>query len=367
MSTHLPSEIDVAVLLRYLTGESPADEARHVEAWRDRSPANAARLAALRHGADGDAGRIRVDVERGLARLRERLDSADTATRTLSQIVVSSDTAVSNPVTSHASRDGRLSGRRARPSAPSTWSRWSSAAITTAMAAVAALVVGVTAYSVGRWHRAPKLTSTVAKVFRTAPGQRATLSLPDGTHVILSVDSKLSYPVGFGVASRDVVVEGEAYFEVVHNANDPFTVHAGNSKTTVLGTSFAVRHYAGDTTVRVVVASGRVAVDAAVVNAGDVAFRSAHALYVAHDTTAARMLSWITGQLTFDNVPLRDVLPELSRWYGVTFRWDPAIGSESLTSSFTNRSLEDVLRALTEQRGLTFTRTGNTIFIRKGQ
>ena len=48
MSTHLPPEIDVAVLLRYLTGESPSDEARHVEAWRDRSPANAARLAALR-------------------------------------------------------------------------------------------------------------------------------------------------------------------------------------------------------------------------------------------------------------------------------------------------------------------------------
>jgi ferric-dicitrate binding protein FerR (iron transport regulator) len=181
----------------------------------------------------------------------------------------------------------------------------------------------------------------------------------------LSVDSKLSYPVAFGAGSRDVTVDGEAYFEVVHDANHPFIVHAGESKTTVLGTSFAVRRYASDTAVRVVVASGRVAVDAAVVNAGDVAFRTRRGTRVAHDLSATRLLSWITGQLTFDNTPLRDVFPELSRWYGVAFQYDPDIGDERLSSSFTNRSIEDVMRAITDQNGMTFTRVGDTIFIRK--
>lgn len=69
------------------------------------------------------------------------------------------------------------------------------------------------------------------------------LVLSDGSKVWLNADSKISYPVSFDKAERKVTIEGEAYFEVVHNDKWPFVVHAGNTATKVLGTSFNIKTY----------------------------------------------------------------------------------------------------------------------------
>ena len=75
-------------------------------------------------------------------------------------------------------------------------------------------------------------------------GQKSVLFLSDGTKVWLNAVSKISYIKDFsGQATRDVYLEGEAYFEVAHDAKKPFIVHTSSIQITVLGTSFNVKSY----------------------------------------------------------------------------------------------------------------------------
>ena len=87
------------------------------------------------------------------------------------------------------------------------------------------------------------------------------LSLPDGSRVILSYGSKLSYASSFdGLDKREVYLTGEAFFDIKHNNVKPFIVHTGKIETTVLGTAFDVKALSGDKTITVTVTRGKVKV-----------------------------------------------------------------------------------------------------------
>ncbi|MCF2496216.1 FecR family protein [Dyadobacter chenhuakuii] len=88
------------------------------------------------------------------------------------------------------------------------------------------------------------------------------VSLPDGSSVRLSPESKISYPAVFVQNEREVLLNGEAFFEVVKNPESPFKVYTNDVVTTVLGTSFTVKAFDQDKDVRVVVKTGRVTVAA---------------------------------------------------------------------------------------------------------
>ncbi len=77
-------------------------------------------------------------------------------------------------------------------------------------------------------------------------GQRAELILPDSTRVWLNAHSKLIYPVSFGKENRQVELNGEAYFDVVHNEKQPFIVKTRQMDIQVLGTEFNVTSYSSD-------------------------------------------------------------------------------------------------------------------------
>jgi ferric-dicitrate binding protein FerR (iron transport regulator) len=87
------------------------------------------------------------------------------------------------------------------------------------------------------------------------------LSLADGSTVALSPESSISYAPDFGkTATRDVYLSGEAFFQVAKNPNAPFKVFANEITTKVLGTSFTVRSFAKDATIKVAVHTGKVSV-----------------------------------------------------------------------------------------------------------
>lgn len=77
-------------------------------------------------------------------------------------------------------------------------------------------------------------------------GQRINLKLADGTSVWLNSNSRLHYPSAFGKKTRNVVLDGEAYFEVAHNEKQPFVVHTPQGDVEVLGTTFNVEAYSAD-------------------------------------------------------------------------------------------------------------------------
>ena len=225
---------------------------------------------------------------------------------------------------------------------------------------VAAILVATlaVAFLIYRYQRPPAQAVTVLKA--TAPGQKATFTLPDGTHIKLNSGSRLTYPQPFEGTVRALNLEGEAYFEVARDVRRPMVVRSGGITTTVLGTAFNIKAYPADSAVQVAVASGEVAV---ATTTGDVdggapqAYRlvaNTVATYTASDKqlrTGARdvsgLVAWKDGVLRFEGENLVAVAAALERWYGVKVTLEnPQIGRCRITAEFRGESLQDVLKVL---------------------
>jgi transmembrane sensor len=246
-----------------------------------------------------------------------------------------------------------------------THRRWRGLAVAAGL--VLAMVARVTTRSrLGILHMARDRSAL--HTVSTRPAQRAEVRLPDGSAVVLGPASALRYRVPFasGEGGRDVMLSGEAYFGVVHDARRPFRVHAGNTVTEDLGTRFDVRAYADEAAVRVVVADGAVALRAVTLtgttlNGSSLRARSpvvlehgSMGLVAASGETTVRSggaaeewLAWTQGRLVFVDRPLPEVLPQLSRWYDVDVRLgDSTLATKRLTATFENDPLADVLHAI---------------------
>jgi transmembrane sensor len=194
--------------------------------------------------------------------------------------------------------------------------------------------------------------------------------LPDGTRVVLGVASTLRYPAAFAGGARDVSLEGEAYFQVVHDERREFTVRAGNLVAKDLGTEFTVRAYREDAGARVVVREGRVAIRAAgadtaavrVVAPGQLGQMDAAGQPTVQPADTAVFFAWTDGRLVFDRTPLREALPELSRWFDLDFRLaDSAAGSIPLSANLRTQPTPDVLTNLAASLGLRERRSGRVV------
>jgi transmembrane sensor len=190
----------------------------------------------------------------------------------------------------------------------------------------------------------------------TARGQRATVELRDGSHVTLGADSRLSIPADFGEATRTVTLDGEAYFDVVHDARRPFDVRTGFAVTRVLGTRFGVRGESDVESVDVVVASGKVALrrlddstTAVVLTDGQRArIGPSGAAEIDREVAADRWLAWTTGELVFDRTPLSEVVRTLERWYDVRVVLDDSTIAVRRATAIvrSDQSPGDVVRAI---------------------
>lgn len=92
----------------------------------------------------------------------------------------------------------------------------------------------------------------------TTEGQRTKAILPDGTEVMVNANSKLAYNPYEWTANRLVTLTGEAFFEVVHHADQPFVVDANGYQVKVLGTKFNVRSYADEPSIATTLTEGKV-------------------------------------------------------------------------------------------------------------
>ena len=155
-------------------------------------------------------------------------------------------------------------------------------------------------------------------------GQDYHLTLADGTQVWMNAESRLEFPDRFNGNTREVRLEGEAYFEVKRDAKRPFIVHTDYLTTRVLGTAFNVRARSRrDASVTLV--SGRVQVGtgdlAKVLSPGEQAALSGSQLAVKSVDTYP-IIQWKEGFFYFDNQSLFFIMQELSRWYGVNVSFD---------------------------------------------
>ncbi|MEO8253994.1 MAG: FecR domain-containing protein [Flavobacterium sp.] len=202
-------------------------------------------------------------------------------------------------------------------------------------------------------------------------GKRAQLVLSDGTSVWLNSGSKLIYPTAFNSKTREVFLEGEAVFDVAHNAAKAFFVRtANNYSVQVLGTLFNVRCYSSDTEILTALLRGKVRV--AYTKKGFFATDTLHSDLTPGMTASfdkkqqkietkvqdvAPFFSWRKGYYEFSKQKLPLVLEKLTRYYNVSFVMIKDINlKETYSGTFTlNDDLDKVIKTLEATTGLEFT------------
>jgi ferric-dicitrate binding protein FerR (iron transport regulator) len=160
-------------------------------------------------------------------------------------------------------------------------------------------------------------------VVTSPPGQIGLVTLGDGSTARLAPESKLSIPKNFGPTQRAVKLEGAAVFTVAPGLKENFQVYGRDVIVVAKGTKFAVRAYENDEASTVVVREGLVEVrhgtQAQPLPAGAaLLIPRGGAPRAATSTEADEGAGWDSGKLTISNRPLRDVLTQLRRWYGLT-------------------------------------------------
>ena len=240
-------------------------------------------------------------------------------------------------------------------------------------AAVALLAGGALAARLALRRSDPAGTdqSAAFSVITTAPGQRLSLRLADGTLVSLAPVTTLRTPADYGRRDRTVVLEGEAIFTVVHDATRPFAVKTPRAVATDLGTRFAVRAYPDDPATDIVVVDGRVAVrqasvgpaappDSVILGRGErVRVTDDGQIDVSRNVSLDDYLGWTDGKLAFRGTALRDVARQLARWYDVDIVLDDdAIGGRRIYASVDNEPVVDVLHTIAASLDLRLSRAG---------
>jgi transmembrane sensor len=322
---------------RFVAGELTPAEADAFAQWIEADPARhrlVETLAELWSGDGPAAPTFDVDAmwARSLPRVRER-----------------------RRILSLMRHDADRSPVRAR------WSRIPAAAA----AAVLLLALGVAGrIAVNRIRQPPAPTLVAMREFSTRRGQRASLQLDDGTQLVLGAATTVHIPDDYGDRTRDIYLDGEAYFVVRHDSALPFAVHTGHAIVRDIGTRFAVTAYGNGMPTRVVVVEGEVRVAHVELRQNDLAIvdSTGQAAAVRHGVNASTAIGWTQGHLSLEATPFREVAASLSRWYDLDIQLaDPALGRQPLTVTFGSESTHQVLDALALLTRTRYEQHGRTV------
>jgi ferric-dicitrate binding protein FerR (iron transport regulator) len=178
----------------------------------------------------------------------------------------------------------------------------------------------------------------------TPRGGQYQIVLPDGTKVWLNSASSLIYPTTG--KERTVRLSGQAYFEVAANAAAPFKVKVNEMEIVVMGTAFDVMAYSDEKTINTTLVSGAVKVMDKVLKPGQQAVLNNHELSV-QETDVDRVIAWKNGRFIFNDTDLPTILREVSRWYDVEIVYKTIPGNEKYGGGISRRiDLSNVLQAL---------------------
>lgn len=203
--------------------------------------------------------------------------------------------------------------------------------------------------------------------------KRVEVMLPDSSRVWLNEGSILTYAAKFDESERLVTLEGEAFFQVRRNPQQPFLVETGPATTKVLGTSFNLRAYPAAPAVELTVATGKVAFTGE--QGAETIVTPGYGAVLEKQTnrlTKVRVAdenawAWQSGRLRFAGQPLREVLPALEHYYGVSLRLsDPVLADCRFTGTFQRAPLAEVLQVLEATLQLRYTKPAAQVYQLQG-
>jgi ferric-dicitrate binding protein FerR (iron transport regulator) len=351
------------LLARYFAGELEGEEKEQMKSWINKNPERALRVEELREiWEQSGVPAYDLDAEKAWQRLSTDMDKLDQGDFQVKKVLGTKDRQYYSG-NNRENRSGRVIRRL----------------VMAATAAVIIITAGLFAYSnyEGISSQNEKVDKTAMRLITTGNGERATYTLNDGSKVILHAGSKLQVPLSFNTAQRNLYLEGEAYFEVAHDDKKPFLVHSKNAFTRVLGTKFLVKAWPDNSEeVEVVVSEGRVALgqekefesqasNEVIITKNQMGtIGQGNGPEVIDEIDLSWYMGWTEGKLTFNNRPLKEIIPKLERWYAIDIETEnDAVGEKKLTAEIDySQPMGEVLKGIAlslelimEKEGLTIT------------
>jgi transmembrane sensor len=331
----MPDPFEPELIDRYLADDASAAEVARIDAYRAAHPEWGATLDALRDAVAHPTSRDWDDAA-AWSRLQSRIGAEN------------------------GSRRPTLSSSELPT--PKPFARW-------AIAAAALIAVGTATWGFVRSH-ASTAEPTFANEIVTPNGARQTITLGDGSRVTLNAGSRLRWATDFAARTRDVYLDGEAFFVVTHDPTRPFRVHARGAVAHDLGTRFTVRAYDELAQIEVVVAEGSVSLrhdrpdaDSAILATGQLGRLGASGSPSVESNVAVdRWTAWTSGSLVLEGMTLAEALPQLERWYDAQITIaDPRLAARRVSARFHDETLPQMLDALTLALGAKWQQSGRSI------
>lgn len=341
-----PSHFQLALIADYLAGKLSADQQGQLEAWISEDSATQELVATLRasqklpgsHVPDNVAehqSRIENISERLLMHTGHKLQDSENA--------------------STSSAPGHKSSIQRR------YSSWAAVLFATVIIAIGGIASGIFDNMLNSADADTGQVSPAMAAYTTGAGERATITLPDGSVVSLNVASTIRVPVDYGSSNRTLYLTGEALFTVSHKSGAPFSVIAGPGVVKVLGTQFSVRNYPSDSIATIAVRDGRVSVSSTTLTAGQSATVAENG-QVALGQVEGGQFTFANGVLTLEERPLKTVISELNRWYNADIRLgDIALGDRYIHGQFTAGSITDLIAILKLTLDIRVEHSGRTL------
>jgi ferric-dicitrate binding protein FerR (iron transport regulator) len=209
-------------------------------------------------------------------------------------------------------------------------------------------------------------------IYQSDENQQKEITLRDGSVIRLNNNSEMIVSKDFMQGTREVTLNGEAYFEVAHNPAQPFIIHSNQSSVEVLGTKFNLRSISDQDNVQLAVIEGKVSFEnkvkateenSAILTKGQFGYLdiNEHKIQV-DDLAVNNYLAWRTGRLNFEDLTMQQVCTQLNRIYDIecSFSGDE-IRDLKLTANFSNESLEKTLEVVSLSLELDYERQDNIV------
>ena len=196
---------------------------------------------------------------------------------------------------------------------------------------------------------------TAANVLYASKVENSMMKLPDGSTVILEKGSKLTLALDFNLSkTREVELEGKAFFDVQHDARKPFIIHSGTVNTTVLGTAFDVTSRPGSKRVTVNVIRGRVKVEDSSTHWRTILPKNYQVEFYNNSipkrvlVNAAKELAWNQADLEFNDVSVGDAQSRLEEQFGYKIEIEgPVLKNTTFTYSMRRKeSMESFIKGI---------------------
>ncbi|MET3876882.1 FecR domain-containing protein [Chitinophaga sp. OAE865] len=186
----------------------------------------------------------------------------------------------------------------------------------------------------------------------TGPGETYPLVLADGSKIWLNAASSIRFPATFAGEERRIELNGEAYFEVAHDARRPFRVLVNQVTVDVLGTSFNINSYADEATINTTLLEGAVKVNS---RKGSIQLAPGEQSQISPNgnvkkitgVNTAEIIAWKEGYFQFESTDLTTVLRQFSHWYDVEIVYEGQLRPRKFFGMISRRSsLVNVLKML---------------------